>query len=265
MSEGYAKHSRPEEKKSGPVRKILKFIGAVLLIAVLLFAGLIGFLSATEYKPADSDEIAVEGEASEDLAPGDEFTVMSWNIGYGALGDNADFFMDVEFVKIQIEENNTDSCRVRAVIRNNSTVPFDNNIEIFATINGGDRLRSLYPRFSYSIPETGGIKHLDFKQRVNYTEGSINGRYLHIPKSPTRDYVGSGYFTIPVTQADPNNDQSTVVEVVNYFESIPTADNPQPIRRLHKYRILHPIWWQCSILRHRHGWPSCLRVQHHLS
>jgi hypothetical protein len=62
MSEGYAKHSRPEEKKSGPVRKILKFIGAVLLIAVLLFAGLIGFLSATEYKPADSDEIAVEGE-----------------------------------------------------------------------------------------------------------------------------------------------------------------------------------------------------------
>ena len=137
----------------------------------------------------------------------------------------ADFFMDVEFVKIQIEENNTDSCRVRAVIRNNSTVPFDNNIEIFATINGGDRLRSLYPRFSYSIPETGGIKHLDFKQRVNYTEGSINGRYLHIPKSPTRDYVGSGYFTIPVTQADPNNDQSTVVEVVNYFESIPTADN----------------------------------------
>lgn len=94
MSEGYAKHSRPEEKKSGPVRKILKFIGAVLLIAVLLFAGLIGFLSATEYKPADSDEIAVEGEASEELARGDEFSVMSWNIGYGALGDNADFFMD---------------------------------------------------------------------------------------------------------------------------------------------------------------------------
>ncbi|MBP3897403.1 MAG: endonuclease/exonuclease/phosphatase family protein [Mogibacterium sp.] len=94
MSEGYAKHSRPEEKKSGPVRKILKFIGAVLLIAVLLFAGLIGFLSATEYKPADSEEIAAEGEASEELAPGDEFSVMSWNIGYGALGDNADFFMD---------------------------------------------------------------------------------------------------------------------------------------------------------------------------
>ena len=96
MSDGYAKHSRPEDevKKSGPVGKLLKFIGTVLLIVVLLVAGLIGFLSVTEYKPADSEEIAVEGEASEELAPGDDLTVMSWNIGYGALGDNADFFMD---------------------------------------------------------------------------------------------------------------------------------------------------------------------------
>jgi endonuclease/exonuclease/phosphatase family metal-dependent hydrolase len=96
MSDGYAKHSRPEDevKKSGPVGKLLKSIGTVLLIVVLLVAGLIGFLSVTEYKPADSEEIAVEGEASEELAPGDDLTVMSWNIGYGALGDNADFFMD---------------------------------------------------------------------------------------------------------------------------------------------------------------------------
>ena len=96
MRDGYAKHSRPEDevKKSGPVGKLLKFIGTVLLIVVLLVAGLIGFLSVTEYKPADSEEIAVEGEASEELAPGDDLTVMSWNIGYGALGDNADFFMD---------------------------------------------------------------------------------------------------------------------------------------------------------------------------
>ena len=45
MSDGYAKHSRPEDevKKSGPVGKLLKFIGTVLLIVVLLVAGLIGF------------------------------------------------------------------------------------------------------------------------------------------------------------------------------------------------------------------------------
>lgn len=96
MSEGYAKHSKPEDrvKKKGPVRRVLKFSGALLLIIILLFAGLIGFLSITEYKPADTEGIAVEGEAGKELAPGDNLTIMSWNIGYGALGDNADFFMD---------------------------------------------------------------------------------------------------------------------------------------------------------------------------
>ena len=69
MSEGYAKHSKSEGKKSGPVRKAAKFTGAVLLIVFMLFAGLLAFLSVTEYKPADSEEIAVEGEASEELAP----------------------------------------------------------------------------------------------------------------------------------------------------------------------------------------------------
>lgn len=95
MSEHQAKHSRePEKKKRGPLGRLLKFIGILLLIIVVAFGGLIGFLTATEYKPADVEEIAVEGEAGGELAIGDDFSIMSWNIGYGALGDNADFFMD---------------------------------------------------------------------------------------------------------------------------------------------------------------------------
>ena len=96
MSEGYAKHSRPEDevKKKRPVRRALKVSGLLVLVVIVLFAMLIGFLSVTEYKPVDSEKIAVKGEAGEKLAPGDDLTVMSWNIGYGALGDNADFFMD---------------------------------------------------------------------------------------------------------------------------------------------------------------------------
>ena len=93
MSRDTAKHARAEKKKS-PVRKLFKAIGIIILIVVIAFAGMIGFLSLTEYKPADREEAAVENEASAELALGDEFSVMTWNIGYGALGDNADFFMD---------------------------------------------------------------------------------------------------------------------------------------------------------------------------
>ena len=95
MSKEYGKHSKQSSQpKKRPMRKGLRFIGILLLIVVVAFAGLIGFLTATEYKPADVEEIAVEGAAADELEIGKDFSIMSWNIGYGALGDNADFFMD---------------------------------------------------------------------------------------------------------------------------------------------------------------------------
>ena len=81
-----------EKKKRAPL--LLRVLLKLILIVVVCFALLIGFLSVTEYKPADTVEIAVEGGAGRPLSAGESFTVMTWNIGYGALGDNADFFMD---------------------------------------------------------------------------------------------------------------------------------------------------------------------------
>lgn len=74
--------------------KVLKWIGILLAAVVLLFVGLIGVLTITEYKPDDVVSLSVEGSTSKELHEGDTFTIMTWNLGYGALGDNADFFMD---------------------------------------------------------------------------------------------------------------------------------------------------------------------------
>ncbi len=74
--------------------RIFRAFGIFLLCVVLLFAGLIGFLSVTEYKPDDRETLDVLGTAGAALTPGSTLTVAAWNIGYGALGDNADFFMD---------------------------------------------------------------------------------------------------------------------------------------------------------------------------
>lgn len=82
-------------------RKILTVVCWVVGIIFLLVAGVFTWLTITEYKPADVETVAVEGTAdpvkesgSKNVTQGDRLTVMSWNIGYGALGDNADFFMD---------------------------------------------------------------------------------------------------------------------------------------------------------------------------
>ena len=81
-------------KASRAGRVILRAAGIVLLAIVVLFAGLIGYLSATEYRPDDMEKADVQGAAADTLRPGGSLEVVTWNIGYGALGDDADFFMD---------------------------------------------------------------------------------------------------------------------------------------------------------------------------
>ena len=72
------------------LRLLLIVIGFLLLAFILLLV----FLSVTEYKPEEVEPLSINGQAEETVHPGDTIKVLSWNIGYGALGDNADFFMD---------------------------------------------------------------------------------------------------------------------------------------------------------------------------
>ncbi len=86
-----------KEKTAARVRlpiRILKFFGTLVLIVVLLALALLVFLSITEYKPEDTEPVALTGEANASLRADGTLTLMTWNTGYGALGDNADFFMD---------------------------------------------------------------------------------------------------------------------------------------------------------------------------
>ena len=76
------------------VAKILKIIGCVLLALVLLVALALGVFTVAEYRPADTETLIADHETDPVLETGKLLTVVSWNCGYGALGDNADFFMD---------------------------------------------------------------------------------------------------------------------------------------------------------------------------
>lgn len=75
-------------------RIIRKVIIIFFLAVVIAAAGFLAYLKVTEYKPAPIAELAVEGSTEGEYHVGDQLKIMTWNIGYGALGDNADFFMD---------------------------------------------------------------------------------------------------------------------------------------------------------------------------
>lgn len=75
-------------------KRILRVTGMIILVIVIAFTGLLSYLSITEFRPKDQETLSVNGKASRKLNPSDAITLMTWNCGYGALGDNADFFMD---------------------------------------------------------------------------------------------------------------------------------------------------------------------------
>ena len=80
------------------MKRVAKIILTPVLTAVVGTGGLFGWLTATEYKPAPVEpaeqSAVVESQSLHNVRPDEELTVLSWNIGYGGLGQYSDFFMD---------------------------------------------------------------------------------------------------------------------------------------------------------------------------
>ena len=81
-------------KKKSIGKRILAFIGILLAAVLTLVLLLVAFLSIAEFRPDAIEQVDAEGTAEKTLSVGDTVTVMTWNIGYGALGEDADYFMD---------------------------------------------------------------------------------------------------------------------------------------------------------------------------
>ena len=74
---------------------VMKRAGLAVLILLLLIIAFFAVLTIFEYRPAEEEKAPVApGTAPDPVPSGEELRVLSWNAGYGALGDNADFFMD---------------------------------------------------------------------------------------------------------------------------------------------------------------------------
>ena len=76
------------------IGKTLKALLCMILALILLLVLAVGVFTLTEYRPADTEAIIAQQDAEAVLETGKPLTIVSWNCGYGALGDNADFFMD---------------------------------------------------------------------------------------------------------------------------------------------------------------------------
>lgn len=76
------------------IKTFFKILFVLILILVLAAGVGIGLLTIFQYNPDDSENLVLDGTAELSPEQGKPIKLMTWNIGYAALGDNADFFMD---------------------------------------------------------------------------------------------------------------------------------------------------------------------------
>lgn len=78
-----------------PFKGIVKLLALVLGLVLLAAAGLAGYLSLTEYRPAAQETLRITPAALEEVpAVGDRLTVVTFNTGYAGLDRTQDFVMD---------------------------------------------------------------------------------------------------------------------------------------------------------------------------
>lgn len=70
-----------------------KIIVLPLLVIFTVLILLVIFLSVFEYRPSTIESVSVENCGKSKLLTHTEYSALSWNIGYGSLGKNDDFFM----------------------------------------------------------------------------------------------------------------------------------------------------------------------------
>ena len=122
----------------------------------------------------------------------------------------AEQFVDVEVMRVLVEENASNDCRVLLELRNNGNLAVvGQQLRLRATINGSDsNITNIQRRV-----DPGDVIHVELNRRI--------------PKSPTRQYVGSGWIRSISGDNNQENDQTSIVEVINYFEDAPTVNGDQ--------------------------------------
>jgi endonuclease/exonuclease/phosphatase family metal-dependent hydrolase len=75
-------------------RVVIWIAGSIIGLVVILFGGFLLFSVIHEYRPDPIESVEVDGSSSEKSDTTRVFSLIIWNIGYGGLGKEMDFFYD---------------------------------------------------------------------------------------------------------------------------------------------------------------------------
>jgi endonuclease/exonuclease/phosphatase family metal-dependent hydrolase len=135
------------------MKKLLKIILGIICVIVLGFAGLVGYATLSDYKPAPTS-LVFENSDANPIAGLKQFNLMIWNIGYGGLSKDMDFFYDggkqVRTAQKNVENNLT---AIKEFIAQQKDIDFfllqevDKKSKRSYSINGYSKIANIFPKF----------------------------------------------------------------------------------------------------------------------
>jgi len=107
------------------MKKLIKFLFLFILIIVLALGLFLSWITIIEYSPDAKEPIAEKSMLKHQPLQPDTFDIINWNIGYGGLGSEMDFFYDegtnVRSTREKVREH-VDN--IKQFIKNNNSVDF---------------------------------------------------------------------------------------------------------------------------------------------
>jgi endonuclease/exonuclease/phosphatase family metal-dependent hydrolase len=139
------------------MKKLFKIILGLLLLLLLGFVGLVGYATVSDFQP-DPTTLVFEKKDAEAISEQRSYRFLIWNIGYGGLGRDMDFFYDggkqVRSSKKNVEKNIT---AIESFIARQNDIDFfllqevDKKSKRSHSIDGYSKIAKISPQFHSSF------------------------------------------------------------------------------------------------------------------
>lgn len=155
------------------MKQLFLFIGILLISAILYVSGMILFGIATKFRPAPIEQVAIinpkSGTPNPESVSDSTFTLLTWNLGYGGLGKEVDFFYDggkmVTSPKAHVEKN---VAGIKNFLAENKDVDFimlqevDRDSKRSWKIDEANEFAKVLPQHNYAFTVNYDVKYLPF-------------------------------------------------------------------------------------------------------
>lgn len=128
-----SKKKKRKEKKMKILKRVIKAILLVVLICCVVVGGYIVYITATFSRIADDITLDVSGDSSLSITTNQEYSITTYNIGFGAYGPDYSFFMDTGTLKS--DNSKITGVHGRGLSEENVKMHIDSSIEEVKTID----------------------------------------------------------------------------------------------------------------------------------